>query len=132
LRFKVFPDGSSGKHAITHYKVIDRFGYTNLVECVLETCRTQKIRVHMDWMGNTLFNDDRYGGYKIVKGTIYTKYRQFVENCFQLMPRHALHAKTLGFIHPASKKQLLFSSEIPQDLASVIGKWRNFSQGSKQ
>ena len=132
LRFKVFPDGSSGKHAITHYKVLDRFGYTTLVECVLETGRTHQIRVHMDWMGHPLFNDDRYGGDKIVKGTIYTKYRQFVENCFQLMPRHALHAKTLGFIHPASKKQLLFSSEIPQDLASVIGKWRNFSQGSKQ
>jgi 23S rRNA pseudouridine1911/1915/1917 synthase len=132
LRFKVFPDGSAGKHAITHYKVIERYGYTTLVECVLETGRTHQIRVHMDWIGHPLFNDDRYGGDKIVKGTIYTKYRQFVENCFQLMPRHALHAQTLGFSHPATKKHFLFSSEIPPDLASVIEKWRNFSQGSKQ
>ncbi len=124
MRFRVFPDGSAGKHAVTHYKVIERFGYTTLTECTLETGRTHQIRVHMDYLGHPLFNDDRYGGDKILKGTVYNKYRQFVENCFEMMPRHALHAKTLGFIHPRTKEKLFFENEIPADLAGVIEKWR--------
>lgn len=127
LKFRVFPDGSHGKHAITHYKVIERFGYTTLVECVLETGRTHQIRVHMDWLGHPLFNDERYGGDRILKGTVYAKYKQFVENCFTIMPRHALHAKTLGFTHPHTQERLLFTNDIPQDLKDVIDKWRNFS-----
>lgn len=127
MRFKVFPDGSSGKHAVTHYRVIERFGYTTLTECILETGRTHQIRVHMDYIGHPLFNDDRYGGDKILKGTLYSKYKRFVENCFELMPRHALHAKTLGFIHPATGHRMFFENDIPEDLEAVIDKWRNFS-----
>lgn len=127
LKFKVYQDGSIGKHAVTHYKVIERFGYTTLVECVLETGRTHQIRVHMDWLGHPLFNDERYGGDRIRKGTVYSKYKQFVENCFKIMPRHALHAKTLGFTHPATGERLLFSNDIPQDLRDVIEKWKTFS-----
>ncbi len=130
LRFKVFPDGSIGKRAVTHYRVLERFGYTTLVECELETGRTHQIRVHMDWLGHPLFNDDRYGGDKILKGTVYNKYKRFVENCFELMPRHALHAKTLGFEHPISQKHMLFENEIPNDFKSVIDKWRSFSSVS--
>ncbi|PKP37467.1 MAG: RNA pseudouridine synthase [Bacteroidetes bacterium HGW-Bacteroidetes-14] len=126
MKFKVFPDGSAGKHAVTHYKVIERFGFTTLVECVLETGRTHQIRVHMDYIGHPLFNDDRYGGDKIVKGTLYNKFKKFIENCFELMPRHALHAQTLGFVHPTTKRNLLFANEIPSDLKSVIEKWRNY------
>ena len=128
LRFRVFADGSSGKHAITHYKVIERFGYTTLVECKLETGRTHQIRVHMDYLGHPLFNDDRYGGDKVLRGTLYAKYKRFVENCFEIMPRHALHAKTLGFIHPTTKKNILFENELPADFTTLIEKWRNFSQ----
>jgi len=131
MRFKVFPDGSSGKHAVTHYKVIERFGYTTLLECQLETGRTHQIRVHMDYLGHPLFNDDRYGGDKILKGTTYPKFSKFVENCFEIMPRHALHAKTLGFVHPKTKEDLLFENEIPQDLATVIEKWRVYSKASQ-
>ena len=127
LKFKVFPDGESGKHAVTHYKVIERFGYTTLVECKLETGRTHQIRVHMDWIGHPLFNDDRYGGDKILKGTIYAKYKKFIDNCFELLPRHALHAKTLGFKHPKTKENLFFEKEIPFDMVSVIEKWRSYS-----
>lgn len=127
LKFKVFPEGEVGKHAVTHYRVLERFGYTTLVECVLETGRTHQIRVHMDYLGHPLFNDDRYGGDKIVKGTLYSKFKKFIENCFELMPRHALHAKTLGFIHPVTKEHLFFENEIPQDFRSVIEKWRNYS-----
>ncbi len=130
LRFKVFPDGSIGKRAVTHYRVLERFGYTTLVECELETGRTHQIRVHMDWLGHPLFNDDRYGGDKILKGTVYNKYKRFVENCFELMPRHALHAKTLGFEHPVNQKHMLFENEIPNDFKSVIDKWRSFSSVS--
>jgi 23S rRNA pseudouridine1911/1915/1917 synthase len=127
LKFKVFPDGEIGKHAVTHYKVIERFGYTTLVECELETGRTHQIRVHMDWLGHPLFNDDRYGGDKILKGTLYAKYKKFIDNCFELLPRHALHAKTLGFKHPKTKENLFFEKEIPSDMISVIEKWRAYS-----
>lgn len=127
LKFKVFPDGETGKHAVTHYKVIERFGYTTLVECELETGRTHQIRVHMDWIGHPLFNDDRYGGDKILKGTLYSKYKKFIDNCFEMLPRHALHAKTLGFVHPKTKENLFFEKEIPSDMISVIEKWRAYS-----
>jgi len=127
LRFKVFEDGSIGKHAVTHYKVIERFGYTTLIECKLETGRTHQIRVHMDHLGHPLFNDDRYGGNKVLKGTLYSKYKKFIENCFAIMPRHALHAKTLGFIHPATKKSLTLENELPADFTALLEKWRNFS-----
>lgn len=127
LRFKVFPDGSSGKHAVTHYKVLERFGYVTLVECVLETGRTHQIRVHMNHIGHPLFNDDRYGGDKILKGTLYAKYKQFIDNCFEIMPRQALHAKTLGFVHPRTKEEISFSSEIPSDMSNLIEKWRKYS-----
>jgi 23S rRNA pseudouridine1911/1915/1917 synthase len=121
-----FPEGEYGKEAITHYRVLERLGYVSLIECRLETGRTHQIRVHMKYIGHPLFNDETYGGDKIVKGTVFTKYKQFVENCFALCPRHALHAKTLGFIHPTSGKQMLFESEIPADMQSVIEKWRRY------
>lgn len=121
-----YPDGDYGKEAITHYKVLERFGYVTLIECRLETGRTHQIRVHMKSIGHPLFNDDTYGGNRIVKGTVFTKYKQFIDNCFDLCPRHALHAKTLGFVHPATKKDLLFDSEIPADLQAVIEKWKRY------
>ncbi|MBS1628056.1 MAG: RluA family pseudouridine synthase [Bacteroidetes bacterium] len=124
--FTTYPDGDMGKHAITHYKVIERFNYVTLVECVLETGRTHQIRVHMKYIGHTLFNDWEYGGNKILKGTIYTKYKQFVDNCFEICSRCALHAKTLGFIHPKTNKEILFESELPQDMQQVIEKWRRY------
>ncbi len=130
MKFKVFTDQSSGKHAVTHYKVVERFGYTTLVECTLETGRTHQIRVHMDYLGHPLFNDDRYGGDKIIRGTMYAKYKKFVENCFQLLPRHALHAKTLGFIHPFTKEHMFFENEVPSDILAVVEKWRNFSKST--
>jgi 23S rRNA pseudouridine1911/1915/1917 synthase len=106
--------------------VLERFGYTTLVQCVLETGRTHQIRVHMQHIGNPLFNDDTYGGDKIVKGTVFSKYKQFVDNCFAICPRQALHAKTLGFIHPATGKEMLFESELPADMQQLIGKWRGY------
>ena len=127
MRFKVFPDGSQGRHAVTHYRVLERFGYVTLVECKLETGRTHQIRVHMNYIGHPLFNDDRYGGDRILKGTIYTKYKQFIDNCFTILPRQALHAKTLGFIHPRTKKEISFDSEIPSDIARVLDKWRTYA-----
>lgn len=123
-QFEAFPDGEHGKEAITHYKVLERFHYVTLVECVLETGRTHQIRVHMKHIGHTLFADDHYGGDRILKGTIYNKYKQFVENCFALCPRQALHAKTLGFKHPATGEDMFFESEIPADMQAVIDKWR--------
>lgn len=126
--FEAYPDGEHGKEAITHYQVLERFGYTTLVRCILETGRTHQIRVHMKYLGHPLFNDDTYGGDKIVKGTVYAKYRQFVENCFALCPRHALHARTLGFIHPVSGKELFFEADIPSDIQSVIDKWRSYAE----
>jgi len=125
--FDAYPEGDHGKHAITHYKVIERFNYVTLVECVLETGRTHQIRVHMRYIGHTLFNDFEYGGDKILKGTIYTKYKQFVENCFSICPRCALHAKTLGFKHPVTNEEMLFESPLPGDINSVIEKWRQYS-----
>ncbi|MCY7409832.1 MAG: RluA family pseudouridine synthase [Chitinophagales bacterium] len=122
----VFPDGDYGKEAITHYKVIERFSYVTLVECILETGRTHQIRAHMKYIGHPVFNDETYGGDKIVKGTVYTKYKQFVENCLQIIPRHALHAKSLGFIHPATKKEVFFDSPLPEDFENVIEKWRGY------
>jgi 23S rRNA pseudouridine1911/1915/1917 synthase len=124
--FDVYPDGETGKHAITHYTVLERFHYVTLVQCVLETGRTHQIRVHMKHIGHTLFNDWEYGGDKILKGTIYTKYKQFVDNCFELCPRCALHARTLGFIHPVTKKEMLFEAPLPDDMAGVIEKWRGY------
>jgi 23S rRNA pseudouridine1911/1915/1917 synthase len=124
--FDAYPDGEHGKEAVTHYKVLERFGYTTLVQCVLETGRTHQIRVHMQHIGHPLFNDDTYGGDKIVKGTVFSKYKQFVDNCFAICPRQALHAKTLGFIHPATGKEMLFESELPADMQQLIGKWRGY------
>jgi 23S rRNA pseudouridine1911/1915/1917 synthase len=124
--FEAYPDGDYGKEAITHYKVIERFGYVTLIECVLETGRTHQIRVHMKYLGHPLFNDDFYGGDKIVKGTIYAKYKQFVDNCFAVCPRHALHAKTLGFTHPVTKEELYFDTELPEDMQQVIERWRKY------
>ena len=122
----VFPDGAYGKHAITHYRVLERFGYVTLVECKLETGRTHQIRAHFKYVGHPVFNDDTYGGDRILKGTTFTKYKQFITNCFNLLPRHALHAKTLGFKHPTTGKTMFFDSELPDDMQQVIGKWRNY------
>ncbi|HNX54715.1 MAG TPA: RluA family pseudouridine synthase [Prolixibacteraceae bacterium] len=124
--FTVFQDGESGKHAVTHYKVLERLGYVNLVECRLETGRTHQIRVHMKYIGHPLFNDDNYGGDQILRGTTFTKYKQFVANCFALLPAQALHAKTLGFVHPVTGEEMLFDSELPDNFALIIEKWRNY------
>ena len=124
--FAAYPDGEIGKDAITHYKVIERFGYVTLVQCVLETGRTHQIRVHMKYIGHPLFNDDTYGGDQIVKGTIFSKYKQFVENCFAICQRQALHAKTLGFVHPVTRQEMLFDSELAEDMQEVIAKWRAY------
>ncbi|MBD0289508.1 MAG: RluA family pseudouridine synthase, partial [Flavisolibacter sp.] len=124
--FEAYPEGDHGKDAITHYKVVERFNYVTLVECVLETGRTHQIRVHMKHIGHPLFNDDFYGGDKIVKGTVYSKYKQFVDNCFAICPRHALHAKTLGFTHPATGKNLFFDVDLPEDMQQLINKWRSY------
>lgn len=132
LRFKVFPDGDQGKHAVTHYKVIERFGYVTVVECVLETGRTHQIRVHMSYIGHPLFNDDRYGGNQILKGTIFAKYRQYIDNCFKILPRQALHAKTLGFTHPTTKERVFFDSEIPEDMNNLIEKWRRYANDMRE
>jgi 23S rRNA pseudouridine1911/1915/1917 synthase len=124
--FEAYPEGDHGKDAITHYRVLERFNYVTLVECVLETGRTHQIRVHMKYLGHPLFNDEFYGGDKILKGTVFAKYRQFVDNCFAICPRQALHAKTLGFIHPATGKEVFFETELPDDMTRVIEKWRNY------
>ena len=132
LQMYVFADGSDGKHAITHFKVLRRYGYVTLVECRLETGRTHQIRVHFNWIGHPLFNDERYDGAEIRKGTIYAKYRQFIENCFRLLPRQALHAKTLGFVHPGTKQMVRFDSPLPDDMQSLIDKWRKYSENMSQ
>lgn len=127
-----FPEGEHGKEAITHYKVIERFGYTTLVQCNLETGRTHQIRVHMKHIGHPLFNDDTYGGNKIIKGTVYSKYKQFVDNCFSICKRQALHARSLGFIHPATKEEMCFESPLPADMFEVIDKWRKYFQQTQR
>jgi len=130
LRFRVFPDGDRGKTAITHYKVLERYGFVTVVECRLETGRTHQIRVHFNWIGHPLFNDSRYDGSEIRTGTIYAKYRQFITNCFKILPRQALHAKTLGFVHPRTGEMIRFDSDIPEDMRSLIEKWRNYVKDS--
>ena len=122
----VFADGSQGKHAVTHYRVLRRYGYVTLLECRLETGRTHQIRVHMSWQGHPLFNDARYGGDRILKGTTFSKYRQFISNCFALLPRQALHARSLGFVHPTTGREMIFESELPEDFRSVIAKWDGY------
>lgn len=129
LKMAVFPDGENGKHAVTHYRVLERLGYVNLIECRLETGRTHQIRVHMEHIGHPLFNDERYGGDRILKGTTFSKYRQFVENCFRIMPRHGLHARSLGFVHPTTDQRVHFERDMPQDMASVVERWRNYVAG---
>ncbi len=131
MQMAVFPEGDQGKHAVTHYKVLERFGYVTLVSCKLETGRTHQIRVHMKYIGHTLFNDERYGGDLILKGTTFTKYKQFIDNCFKTLPRQALHAKTLGFTHPVTKKFIQFDTELPKDMQDCIAKWRNYSKSNE-
>ena len=128
-KMTVFPDGSQGKPAVTHYKLLERLGYLSLVECQLETGRTHQIRVHFKHIRHPLFNDETYGGDQILKGTTFTKYKQFVQNCFQVLPRHALHAKSLGFLHPATGEKMFFDSELPEDMTRVIEKWRRYTGG---
>lgn len=130
MQMASFTDPEKGKWAVTHYKVLERLGYVTLVSCRLETGRTHQIRVHMKSIGHTLFNDERYGGHLILKGTTFTKYKQFVDNCFQLLPRQALHAKTLGFEHPVTKEFMRFDSDIPDDIKVTIDRWRNYAQNS--
>ncbi|MEC8884236.1 MAG: RluA family pseudouridine synthase, partial [Bacteroidota bacterium] len=124
----VYEDGDQGKEAVTHYKVLERLGYVTKISCKLETGRTHQIRVHMKHIGHTLFNDERYGGDVILKGTTFTKYKQFVENCFKVLPRQALHAKTLGFEHPKTGEWLRFDSAIPEDMEACIEKWRSYAK----
>ena len=128
-KMAVFPDGDQGKAAVTHYRLVERLGYLSLVECQLETGRTHQIRVHFQHIRHPLFNDETYGGDQILKGTTFTKYKQFVQNCFQILPRHALHARSLGFTHPDSGEKMFFDSELPEDMAQVIEKWRRYTEG---
>lgn len=129
MRMAVFPPGSEiGKHAVTHYYILERFGYTTLVKCVLETGRTHQIRAHMRHIGHPLFSDERYGGDQILKGTPGGKYKQYIENCFSLCPRQVLHAKTLGFVHPTTGKEMMFNSELPEDITNLLEKWRNYTK----
>ena len=131
LQMQVFPEGDQGKEAVTHFKVLERLGYVTLVSCKLETGRTHQIRAHMKYIGHTLFNDERYGGDSVLKGTTFTKYKQFVDNAFKILPRQALHAKTLGFIHPSTGEYMRFDSEIPADMANCIAKWQDYARHSK-
>lgn len=127
LRFKVYTEGEGGKHAVTHFRVLERFGFVTLVECRLETGRTHQIRVHFSHKGHPLFNDPRYGGAEIRKGTVYAKYKRFIKNCFEICPRQALHAKTLGFIHPRTGKEVMFETPVPEDMSLLLEKWRKYS-----
>ena len=127
MQMAVFKDPEIGKPAVTHYKVLERLGYVTLISCKLETGRTHQIRVHLKHIGHTLFNDERYGGNLILKGTTFTKYKQFIDNCFKTLPRQALHAKTLGFEHPVTKEFIQFDTEIPNDMQECINKWRNYT-----
>lgn len=128
----VFPEGEYGKHAVTHYKVLEHFDYVSLLECKLETGRTHQIRAHMSHIKHPLFNDEEYGGEKILKGTTFTKYKQFVQNCFTILPRQALHAKSLEFVHPRTGETMFFDSELPDDMATAIEKWRNYISNRKE
>jgi 23S rRNA pseudouridine1911/1915/1917 synthase len=128
MQMAVFADPEIGKPAVTHYKVLERFGYVTLVSCILETGRTHQIRVHMKHIGHPIFNDERYGGHLILKGTTFTKYKQFIDNCFKALPRQALHAKTLGFVHPTTGEMMRFDTELPQDFQECIEKWRGYSK----
>ena len=119
-----------GKRAVTHYKVVQDYGYVSLIECQLETGRTHQIRAHMKYIGHPIFNDIRYGGDKILKGTIFNKYKQFVENCFKVLPRQALHAKTLGFVHPIKNKKMVFEIDVPDDFNSCLEKWKKYSKNN--
>ena len=130
--FMVFPEGEEGKHAVTHWRVLERFHYVTLIECQLETGRTHQIRVHMKSIGHTLFGDPRYGGNQILKGTVYSKYKHFVEDCLALLPRQALHAKVLGFTHPRTGEHVRFESELPADMQTVLDKWRAYVQARKE
>jgi len=125
----VFRDGEHGKPAITHYRVIEELGYVSMIECRLETGRTHQIRIHMKYAGHPLFNDADYGGDQILKGTTFTKYKQFIQNCFQILPRQALHARELGFTHPETGKWMQFESELPPDMTEVLRKWRIYLSG---
>lgn len=126
LQLVVYPEGDMGKHAVTHYRVRERLGYVTVVECRLETGRTHQIRVHMKYIGHTLFNDSRYGGNEVLKGTTFAKYKQFVKNCFDICPRHALHAQTLGFVHPRTGEEMFFEAPLPQDMVQLIERWRSY------
>ena len=126
-KMTVFPEGDQGKHAVTHYRILERLGYVTLVECRLETGRTHQIRVHFQYIKHPLFNDNEYGGDQILRGTTFTKYKQFVNNCFNILPRQALHARLLGFIHPVTGKEMVFESELPADMTEVIEKWRRYT-----
>ena len=126
MQMAVMSDPTVGKHAVTHYRVLERLGYVTLVECILETGRTHQIRVHMKHIGHVLFNDERYGGHEILKGTHFSKYKQFVNNCFDTCPRQALHAMTLGFVHPVTGEEMYFTSELPDDMTQLIEKWRGY------
>lgn len=128
LLMTVFPEADQGKEAVTHYEVVERFGYVTLLKCRLETGRTHQIRAHMKYIGHPLFNDVRYGGNKILKGTTFTKYKQFVENCFKILPRQALHAQSLGFVHPETGEKLQFQSQLPEDFLAGIEKWRQYAR----
>jgi 23S rRNA pseudouridine1911/1915/1917 synthase len=128
MQMAVFDDPEIGKPAITHYKVLERFGYVTLISCQLETGRTHQIRAHMKHIGHPLFNDERYGGHLILKGTTFTKYKQFIDNCFKALPRQALHAKTLGFIHPNTGEMMRFDTELPADFTDCLERWRNYSK----
>ena len=130
MQMAVFEDGSEGKHAITHYRILERFSYVTLVECKLETGRTHQIRAHFKHIGHPLFNDERYGGERILKGTTFSKYKQFIENCFKACPRQALHARTLGFIHPTTGEKMSFESPLPADMVDLLDRWRNYTQNS--
>ncbi|HMY42483.1 MAG TPA: RluA family pseudouridine synthase, partial [Chitinophagales bacterium] len=126
--FKAIPDGTSGKHAVTNYEVLKRFGYVTLVKCKLETGRTHQIRVHLKYIGHTLFGDEVYGGHEVLAGTVYTKYKQFISNCLELMPQQALHAKSIGFIHPTTKKYMYFEQEMPDNFLDLLAKWENYTK----
>lgn len=130
MQMAVFEDGSEGKHAVTHYRILERFSYVTLVECKLETGRTHQIRAHFKHIGHPLFNDERYGGERILKGTTFSKYKQFIENCFKACPRQALHARTLGFIHPTTGEKMSFESPLPADMVDLLDRWRNYTQNS--